>query len=92
MTAQILSGLPESRVQGYTREYHTYLRGREVDEQPRHDYLDRVQRGVTRQMRTILVGWLYEVALEYDLMPSTLYMCISLVDRGLSRLPFHKDQ
>jgi cyclin A len=87
-----LSELPESRVQGYMREYHTYLRHREAQGQPTHDYLDRVQSGVTRHMRTILVSWLYEVAHEYDLMPSTLYMTVNLLDRALSALPFHKDR
>lgn len=36
-------------------------------------------------MRAILVDWLVEVCAVYKLMPSTLYQCVDLVDRSLSR-------
>ena len=35
-------------------------------------------------MRGILVDWLVEVAEEYTLLPDTLYLTISFIDRFLS--------
>ncbi|PKI45906.1 hypothetical protein CRG98_033705 [Punica granatum] len=45
-------------------------------------------------MRAVLVDWLVEVAAEYKLLPDTLYLSISHIDRFLSlnALPRHKLQ
>ena len=51
---------------------------------PRVDYLERVQKDVTANMRGILVDWLVEVAEEYKLLSDTLYLSISYIDRYLS--------
>jgi len=32
-------------------------------------------------MRVVLVNWLVDVHLRFDLKPDTLYLCVSLVDR-----------
>ena len=82
------------RLNPYGREYHTYLREREnvKRERPRTDYLVKVQKDVVQDMRTMLVDWLITVTSECELMPSTLYHCVDLVDRSLSRFPVHKDE
>jgi cyclin A len=56
----------------------------EPKRRPLPDYLEKVQKGVTANMRGILVDWLVEVAEEYKLLPDTLYLSISYVDRFLS--------
>jgi cyclin A len=56
----------------------------EPKRRPLPDYLEKVQKGMTANMRGILVDWLVEVAEEYKLLPDTLYLCISHVDRFLS--------
>ncbi|KAE8705919.1 Cyclin-A2-2 [Hibiscus syriacus] len=43
-----------------------------------------VQRDITPSMRGILVDWLVEVSEEYKLVPDTLYLTVSLIDRFLS--------
>lgn len=51
---------------------------------PLPDYMEKVQKDVSANMRGILVDWLVEVAEEYKLLPDTLYLCVSYIDRFLS--------
>ncbi|MED6162031.1 cyclin [Stylosanthes scabra] len=67
-------------------DIYMYLRKMELEKnrRPRVDYLERIQRDVTANMRGILVDWLVEVAEEYKLLSDTLYLSISYIDRYLS--------
>lgn len=56
----------------------------EPHRRPLPDYLEKVQKDVTANMRGILVDWLIEVAEEYKLLSDTLYLSISYIDRFLS--------
>lgn len=56
----------------------------EAKRRPMADYLEKVQKDVTANMRGILVDWLVEVAEEYKLLSDTLYLTVSYVDRFLS--------
>ena len=80
------------RVYPYVREYHAYLRERECKNQPRPDYMDKVQTEVNQEHRATLIDWLFTFVREYDLMPSTLYQCIDLIDRSLSKFVVRKDE
>ncbi|CAN8267788.1 unnamed protein product [Cochlearia groenlandica] len=51
---------------------------------PMNDYMERVQKDVTNNMRGVLIDWLVEVAEEYKLLSDTLYLTVSYVDRFLS--------
>lgn len=51
---------------------------------PLPDYIEKVQKDVSANMRGILVDWLVEVAEEYKLVSDTLYLTISYIDRFLS--------
>ncbi|KAE8100105.1 hypothetical protein FH972_018032 [Carpinus fangiana] len=70
----------------YASDIYEYLRKTEMEpkRRPLPDYLEKVQRGVANNIRGILVDWLVKVAEEYKLLPDTLYLCISYVDRFLS--------
>ncbi|CAL0327092.1 unnamed protein product [Lupinus luteus] len=57
---------------------------REIKRRPKFNYIERVQRDVTTHMRGILVDWMVEVAEEYKLLPDTLFLSVSYVDRFLS--------
>jgi cyclin A len=46
----------------------------------------RKQRDINHEMRTILVDWLVEVALEYKLEDQTLHLTVAFVDRFLSEM------
>lgn len=57
---------------------------KEATRRPSSDYIEKVQRDVTTNMRGILVDWLVEVAEEYKLQSDTLYLTVSYIDRFLS--------
>ncbi|GJV43512.1 G2/mitotic-specific cyclin C13-1-like protein [Tanacetum coccineum] len=54
---------------------------KEVKRRPMADYIEKVQKDVTVNMSVILVDWLVEVAEEYKLLPYSLYLTISYIDR-----------
>ncbi|XVF36365.1 hypothetical protein REPUB_Repub19eG0052500 [Reevesia pubescens] len=70
----------------YVSDIYEYLHQMEVDpkRRPLPDYIEKVQKDVTTNMRGILVDWLVEVAEEYKLVSDTLYMTVSYIDRFLS--------
>lgn len=56
----------------------------ETKRRPLPDYLEKVQKDISANMRGILIDWLVEVAEEYNLLPDTLYLAVSYIDRFLS--------
>ncbi|CAM8929998.1 unnamed protein product [Rhodiola kirilowii] len=70
----------------YVSDIHSYLHQMEME--PRRiavpNYIDRVQKDVTVNMRGVLVDWLVEVSDEYELRSETLYLTVSYIDRYLS--------
>lgn len=46
--------------------------------------MEKIQKDVNANMRGVLVDWLVEVAEEYNLLPVTLHLSISYIDRFLS--------
>ncbi|KAF7843521.1 putative cyclin-A3-1 [Senna tora] len=70
----------------YVSDIYSYLRKMEMDpkRRPLPDYLEKVQKDVTANMRGVLVDWLVEVAEEYKLLSDTLYLSVSYIDRFLS--------
>ncbi|KAL5780160.1 hypothetical protein ACOSQ2_010897 [Xanthoceras sorbifolium] len=70
----------------YATDIYEYLRNMEVEpkRRPLLDYIEKVQKDVSANMRGILVDWLVEVAEEYKLVSDTLYLTISYIDRFLS--------
>lgn len=70
----------------YVSEIYEYLHKMEMEtkRRPLPDYLEKVQKDVSANMRGILIDWLVEVAEEYKLLPDTLYLTVSYIDRFLS--------
>ncbi|KAK1391568.1 Cyclin N-terminal domain-containing protein [Heracleum sosnowskyi] len=70
----------------YASDIYQYLRNMEIEtkRRPLPNYIEKVQKDVTINMRAILVDWLVEVALEYKLHADTLYLSVSYMDRYLS--------
>ncbi|KAF5808961.1 putative cyclin domain-containing protein [Helianthus annuus] len=86
---KIDDGLVDSDPQmceAYVSDIYEYLRNMEMEvkRRPKADYIEKVQKDVTVNMRGVLVDWLVEVAEEYKLLPDTLYLTISYIDRFLS--------
>jgi cyclin A len=51
---------------------------------PMVGYIENVQLDITSNMRGTFVDWLVEVADEYKLLPETLHLSVSYIDRFLS--------
>ncbi|CAK9149246.1 unnamed protein product [Ilex paraguariensis] len=70
----------------YVSEIYEYLRSMEMEakRRPLPDYIEKVQKDVSANMRGVLVDWLVEVAAEYKLLSDTLYLTVSYIDRFLS--------
>jgi cyclin A len=56
----------------------------EPKRRPLPDYIEKVQKDISANMRGILVDWLVEVSEEYKLLSDSLYLTISYIDRFLS--------
>ncbi|GKA80423.1 G2/mitotic-specific cyclin C13-1-like protein [Tanacetum coccineum] len=56
----------------------------EVKRIPLPDYIEKVEKDVSVNMRGVLVDWLVEVSEEYNHLPESLYLTISYIDRYLS--------
>ncbi|XP_071731407.1 G2/mitotic-specific cyclin C13-1-like [Rutidosis leptorrhynchoides] len=70
----------------YVTDIYEYLHNmeREDKRRPMSDYIEKVQKDVTVNMRGVLVDWLVEVAEEYKLLSDTLYLTVSYIDKFLS--------
>ncbi|PIN15384.1 G2/Mitotic-specific cyclin A [Handroanthus impetiginosus] len=70
----------------YVSDIYEYLHKMEMEakRRPSADYLNKVQNDVTANMRGVLIDWLIEVAEEYKLLPETLFLTVSYIDRYLS--------
>ncbi|MFQ6638316.1 hypothetical protein Gotur_014521 [Gossypium turneri] len=64
--------------------YFLRLYSLQLNQRPSTNYMEQLQRDITPSMRGILVDWLVEVSEEYKLVPDTLYLTVSLIDRFLS--------
>ncbi|KJH42048.1 cyclin domain protein [Dictyocaulus viviparus] len=60
------------------------MRDREVKVRPKSNYMSR-QDDINPEMRAILVDWLSDVVLEYNMHQETFHLSVSLVDRTLSK-------
>ncbi|KAG9440306.1 hypothetical protein H6P81_020471 [Aristolochia fimbriata] len=78
----------------YASAIYDYLRSMEKEEKrrPLQNFIEAVQNDVTANMRGILVDWLVDVAEEYKLVPDTLYLTVSYVDRYLSKHPINRQK
>lgn len=71
----------------YVEDIYEYLRNAELKNRPSANFMETVQNDITPNMRGILVDWLVEVSEEYKLVPDTLYLTVSYIDRYLSANP-----
>lgn len=73
----------------YTLEVFEHLKQAEVTFRPSATYMSK-QPDITYSMRAVLIDWLSEVCEEYRLQQATLYLCISYVDRFLSKMAVNR--
>jgi len=70
------------RCKDYVTDMFQHLYQAETDTRPR-PYMDR-QEDINAKMRAILVDWLVEVHMKFRLVPTTLYLCVHIIDRYCS--------
>jgi len=75
----------------YTQDIYSYLRAREKNHKFNWSYMSQ-QSDITHNMRSILIDWLVEVAEEYKLLPETLHLTISCMDRFMSKRSVHRSK
>ncbi|KAB2619452.1 cyclin-A3-1 [Pyrus ussuriensis x Pyrus communis] len=78
----------------YASKIYAYLRRMEAEpkRRPLPDYMEKVQKDANANMRAVLVDWLVEVSEEYKLLPETLHLSVSYIDRFLSMNVVHKQK
>ena len=55
------------------------------------DYLSKMQTEIKDTSRAFLVEWIIDVHRKFRLMPETLYVTVSIIDRFLSLEPIKKN-
>jgi hypothetical protein len=63
----------------------------EVKLQPKKDFMKN-QKFITDNMRSILVDWLVDVSVHFEVMSETLHYAINYIDRTLSSLNAEKNK
>ncbi|KAK8500163.1 hypothetical protein V6N12_002271 [Hibiscus sabdariffa] len=69
----------------YAPDIYNNMRVTELNQRPSTNYMEQLQQEINPSMRGILVDWLVEVSEEYKLVPDTLYLTVSIIDRFLSQ-------
>jgi hypothetical protein len=73
----------------YVNDIYQYLMAKEKDRvDPRYMAS---QSDINEKMRAILVDWLVEVHRMFKLLPETLFLCVSIIDRYLSMKQVNRD-
>lgn len=65
-------------------EIYRHLHETEKSKRPSADFMETVQKDINASMRRMLVEWLVQVAEEFKLSSSTLYLTVNYIDRYLS--------
>lgn len=68
----------------YVNDIYVYMRQLETKFAVPHDYMTK-QKDINEKMRAILIDWLVQVHLRFHLLPETLYMTVSVLDRYLAK-------
>uniref|UniRef100_A0A2P2I3H3 G2/mitotic-specific cyclin-B-like n=1 Tax=Hirondellea gigas TaxID=1518452 RepID=A0A2P2I3H3_9CRUS len=77
-------------VSEYAEDIYVYMRSLEDKHLVKRRYLD--GHSVTPRMRTILVDWLVQVHMRFNLMQETLYLTFAILDRYLQLMPDTKKE
>ncbi|VAH03766.1 cyclin-A1-4-like isoform X1 [Triticum dicoccoides] len=75
-----------------TCDIYKHLREAETKKRPSPDFLETTQKDIDASMRAVLIDWLVEVTEEYRLVPETLYLTVSYIDRYLSSKEINRDK
>ena len=74
----------------YINDIYSYLKSIEHEDLPLKNYMDIIQNDINEKMRIILLDWLVEVHIKFNLLSETLFIAINLIDRFLSKKTIHR--
>ena len=69
----------------YLNEIYIYLKSIENNALPLGNYMTIRQTDINEKMRIILINWIIEVHFKFHLLSETLFICINIIDRYLSK-------
>uniref|UniRef100_A0ACD5TV58 Uncharacterized protein n=1 Tax=Avena sativa TaxID=4498 RepID=A0ACD5TV58_AVESA len=86
VSRQLDAGAAQASVAPYIGDIDQYVRSLEAEQlrRPRDDYIGAIQQDINANMRGILVDWMVDVVDEFKLLPDTLYLAVSYIDRFLT--------
>ncbi|PNY06382.1 cyclin a-like protein [Trifolium pratense] len=73
-------------------EAYKYLLSLEKKRRPMIDYMEKVQTDIDPKWRGICIDWVVSIVDYFNLLPDTLYLAVSCIDRFLSFKPVSRDQ
>ncbi len=82
---------PKTISDQHLAHFLSLLHSNEQRLQPHRDYMAH-QPHITENMRSILVDWLVDVSVHFEVMSETLHFAINYIDRTLSHLPIEKNK
>jgi len=68
----------------YVGDIYTHYRHVETRYMPDADYMSK-QTDINEKMRALLIDWLIQVHVKFELLPQTLYLTVNLLDRFLEQ-------
>ena len=74
----------------YVDDIYNHLKLIEFDDLPIKNYMNIVQTDINEKMRMILLDWLVEVHIKFNLLTETLFITINLIDKYLSKKNIHR--
>ena len=74
----------------YINDIYKHLNLIEYDDLPLKNYINIIQTDINEKMRLILLDWLVEVHIKFNLLTETLFITISIIDKYLSKKNIHR--
>jgi len=74
----------------YIDDIYTHLKLIEYEDLPMKNYMNIIQTDINEKMRAILLDWLVEVHIKFNLLTETLFITINLIDKYLSKKNIHR--
>ena len=74
----------------YIDDIYSHLKLIEYDDLPMKNYMNIIQTDINEKMRAILLDWLVEVHIRFNLLTETLFITINLIDKYLSKKNIHR--
>ena len=69
----------------YLEDIYFHLKSIENKNLPIENYMTVKQTDINEKMRIILVNWIIEVHFKFHLLSETLFICVNIIDRYLSK-------